>query len=130
VNIAPGIRTALAADTDVAAVVGTRIYFQRLPQEPTYPALTIEQITTDLYNTVNELQGLHWSRIRVHAWAQTYAAADTLAATVQTALNGKKITVSGLKIRSVVADGPWDSYDATADIYQLAQDFRIWHRGD
>ena len=127
-NIAPGIRTALLADAATATLVSTRIYFQHLPQEPTYPALVIEQVSADPHNAVNETQTLHWSRVRVHAWATTYAAADTLASTVQTALNGKKAAVTGLAIRSVVAEGPWDMYDPSVDAYQISQDFKIWHR--
>jgi hypothetical protein len=127
-GIAPGIRTALLADVPVAAVVVTRVYFTMLPQEPVYPALTLEIISTNPGNALNSLPALVWSRVRVNAWAKTFAAAWSLAGLVETALNGKKITVSGLLIRSVVADGMQSLYEPAVEAHYISQDYRIWHK--
>lgn len=126
--IAPGIRLAILANATVLATVVDRCYFVKLPQKPTYPAITVELISGDLNNCLNELPALTWSRVRVNCWATTYEAAVELAAAVETALNGQTITVSGLLIRSVVADGMRDFYEPEVEAYYATQDYRIWHR--
>lgn len=127
-GIAPGIRLALLADGPVVAVVVARIYFVMLPQEPTYPAITIDLISGDPGNTLSELPALVWSRVRVNCWGRTFAAAHALALLVEAALNGQKITVSGLLIRSVVADGMQSLYEPEVEAHYISQDFRIWHQ--
>ena len=127
-GIAPGIRLALLADGPVAAVVSTRIYFTMLPQEPTYPAITLELISGNPGNTLNSVPTLVWSRVRANCWGRTFAAANALALLVEAALNGKRITVTGLVICSVVADGMQSLYEPAVEAHFLSQDFRIWHK--
>jgi hypothetical protein len=126
-GIAPGIRTALLADGTVTAVVSTRIYFTMLPQEPTYPAITLELISGDPHNAIASLPTLVWSRVRVNAWGKTFGAANALALLVEAALNGKTISVAGLEIRSVYADGMQSLYEPAVEAHYISQDFRIWH---
>ena len=126
--IAPGIRLAILADVAVAALIVDRCYFVKLPQKPTYPAVTIELISGDLNNCLNSLPALTWSRVRVNCWATTYEAAYELATAVEAALNGKTISATGIEVRSVVADGMRDFYEPAVEAYYVSQDFRIWHR--
>lgn len=126
--IAPGIRLALLADGPVAALVTDRVYFVKLPQKPTYPAITLELISGDPHNCLNSLPALTWSRVRVNCWAKTYEAAYGLATAVETALNGQQISVTGLEVRSVVADGMRDFFEPNVEAYYATQDYRIWHR--
>lgn len=126
--IAPGIRNAILADGPVAAIVVDRVWFVKLPQKPTYPAITLESISGDPHNCLNELPALTWSRIRVNCWAKTYEAAYELATAVEDALNGHKISATGIEVRSVVADGMRDFYEPAVEAYYVTQDYRIWHR--
>jgi len=127
-GIAPGIRLALLADGPVVAVVVARAYFTMLPQEPTYPAITIDLVSGDPNNALAELPALVWSRVRINCWGRTFGAANALALLVEAALNGQKIAVTGLSIRSVVADGMQSMYEPEVEAHYVTQDFRIWHR--
>lgn len=126
--IAPGIRNAILADGTVTTAIVDRCYFVKLPQKPTYPAVTIELISGDPHNALNELPALTWSRVRVNCWGKTYEAAYELATAVETALNGQKISATGIEVRSVYADGMRDFYEPAVEAYYVTQDFRIWHR--
>ena len=127
-GIAPGIRLALLADGPVLAVTSTRIYFTMLPQEPTYPAITLQLISGDPHNALNSLPALVWSRVRANSWGKTFGAANALGLLVEAALNGKTISVTGLEIRSVYADGLQTLYEPAVEAHYATQDFRIWHR--
>ena len=127
-NIRVGIRTALLADGTVAGLIGTRAYYKLLPQDPTYPALTLEQISGDPLNTVNSVPALSWARIRVNAWGKTYAAADALGIAVEDALNGETFSLTGLEIGSIVADGMRDFYEPQVSAHYMTQDYRIYYK--
>jgi hypothetical protein len=127
-GIAPGIRTALLADGTVTAVVSTRVYFTMLPQEPTYPAITLQLISGDPHNALNSLPALVWSRVRANSWGKTFGAANALALQVEAALNGQTATVTGLVIRSCVADGMRSFYEPAVEAHYASQDYRIWHK--
>ncbi len=125
--IAPGIRLALLADATVATAVSQRIYFQRLPQEPTYPAIVVELVSSNSNNAVNELPILMWSRVRIISWGKSYQQANELAETIERALNGRTFSVAGQEIRSITADTLRDLYEPAVEAYYTSQDFRIWH---
>ena len=125
--IAPAIRLALLTETDVTDLVGSRVYFQRLPQEPTLPALVIELISGDPNNAVNSVPSLVWSRIRIISWGATYRAANELSQAVENALNARQFSADGTEIRSIVADTLRDFYEPAVEAYHSSQDFKIWH---
>ena len=122
-SLATALRAALIADAPVLALVSTRIYMRRLPQQPAYPAITLELINGDPNNALNALPDLKWARVRANAWGTSYGSAYELGQAVETALNGKKTTT----LRSIVGQGQRDFYEPAVDAYYLSQDFSIWH---
>lgn len=117
------LRATLLANDPVLALVSTRIYWKKLPQEPTYPALTLELLNGDPQNTLASLPDLKWARVRVNAWNITYGTAFVVALAVETALNGQQFST----IKSVVAQGLRDMYEPAVEAYYVTQDFSIWH---
>ena len=79
------IYTALTTDAGVSALVGSRVYPLYLPQDPTLPAVTYQQISR-----VRRSERSTVSRVRVQfdCWAQTYREARQLADTLRPALDG------------------------------------------
>ena len=127
-NIREGIRSAVLSDATVSNTVDTRAYYKMLPQNPTYPAITFEQIGSDPLNALNEVPALSWSRIRINCWGETYSDADSLAIAVENALNGQTFSLTGLEIGSIVADGMRDFYEPNVEAFYVTQDFRIFYK--
>ncbi len=127
-NIRVGIRAALIANSTVSKLIDRRAYYKNLPQNPTYPAIVLEQISSDPLNTVNAVPALSWVRARVIAYGKTYADADELGIAVEDALNGQTFSLSGLEIGSIVADGMRDFYEPQVSAYYMTQDFRIYFK--
>lgn len=117
------LRAALIANAPVLAAVSTRISFMLLPQEPTYPALTLELIDGDPHNTVPSTQSLHWARVRINAWGRTYGSAYETAELVETALNGQQTAT----LRSINALGKRNMYEPNVEAHYTTQDFSIWY---
>ena len=127
-NIREGIRSAVLSDATVSNTIDTRAYYKMLPQNPTYPAITFEQISGDPLNALSEVPALSWSRIRVNCWGETYSDADALAIAVENALNGQTFSLTGLEIGSIVADGMRDFYEPNVEAFYITQDYRIFYK--
>lgn len=77
------IYSRLTTHSDVAALVGNRVYPIILPQDPTLPAITYQIISqTPTGGNIH----LHNMRLQVDCWSTSYAGADGLAAKVIAAL--------------------------------------------
>jgi len=127
VSIRSALRASLLSVSAVSSLVSTRAYYKKLPQDPTYPAITLEQISGDPGNAVDKVPALSWGRIRINAWGKTYASADAVAEAVENALNGKKFSPTGIRIGSIVADGMRDFYEPEVEAYYISQDYRIYY---
>jgi hypothetical protein len=127
--INPGLRTILLADSAVkAAVSNLRVYFVKLPQEPAYPAISMEVVGGDPGNVLHGVPKLQQTHVRIHCWSKTYAGASALMGIVEAAINGQQTAGGGLTIKSCTAGGRTDSYEETIEAYYTSQDFSLWHK--
>jgi hypothetical protein len=121
------IRAILAVDNGVKALVAARIYCGVLPQNPVYPALTIQPITHDPDNDLAGPSDLQWDRLQIDAWASTYAAAHALYKATMDALNGKSFTGIGYRIGSAVVEpGGGYGYEPSVEVHRRYFDIGVW----
>ena len=126
-TIEDGLRTHLIADAPVTALVVARIYPLKLPQNPTYPALTYE-IISDIHS-----RGLAGDnarevvRVRIHCWAETYTGAIDLATKVKTAVADFSGLMGTTKVSSVKFETWNDIFEDVPEVYRRAADFMIAH---
>jgi len=78
----------LKADTDVAALVGTKIYPQIAPQNKVYPYIVYHLVTEIPLRHLASASNLSYSRQQLDIFADTYAKAKDLAEKVFQALDG------------------------------------------
>lgn len=76
------VKARLTGYSGTSAIVGTRVYPLRLPQNPTYEAITYQRISNGPQNGSTEIRESRW---QINCWAQTYAEAHTLAGQVKAA---------------------------------------------
>lgn len=110
--------------TTLTALVGTRVYRKRLPQNPTLPALTYWKVSGVRLYDLDGPTGESDPRVQVSCWSQTSAQAEDVAEAV----------------RGTLADWSWDGtvqscrfvnetdlYDDEVQQYQIAMDFMLMH---
>lgn len=119
------VKAALAGDSSVTALVGTRVYPLILPQTPTYPAITYQRISS---TGTNGNTALRASRYQVNCWATTHAGAQALAGAVKTLFEEYTSTTSGIKMSLVVNE--LDDYDDDTDAYRIIVDIMLTTTGD
>jgi len=104
---------------------GSRIYPLVLPQTPTYPALTYQQITNSGHHDIP----FDFPRIQITAWSDRLLEAKQLAEEVQSALQRYKGLMGGYKIKQIVKEpSPGDLFDreaGTDGVYYVPVDYKI-----
>ncbi len=125
------LRTRLANDTAVAAVVGTRIYWVERPQLASLPAVVLQTISDPRPQHLKGNDGARSTRVQVDCWAATYAAALTLSRKVIAAL-ANPATIAGKRFGSTQVDGQRDLGETVSGTFTHRQsvDLIIWHVGD
>lgn len=119
------LRTYTLAGTAVAAMVGTRMYARKLPQNPTLPAISFQRIDNRRLHDMDGPDGLPRPRMQLNCWGTTPAEAADLAAVVRQRLDGFLGTWGSINIGSCLCVGDKDIDDPQTGRVAVAQDYMI-----
>lgn len=101
----------------VAAIVGSRVYPDVLPQGVTYPAIRVQRISTPRaqYRALDGRAGYASPRMQIDCWSLSRSGALALAQAVYAMLEGyHAAAVAGLRIDAISTDD--EGGDAEVDI--------------
>ena len=126
-------RTRLLAVSAVTDLVGTRVYWEALPQGATLPAIVLELNTSECID--RHLAGtgvLFESSVNVYCYADTHTASVALGDAVYTALEFQSGTWGTVSIKRVYVENTQDVTEPPRDGSQAARRVRalfvsIWH---
>ena len=118
--------TRLNADGTVSGEVGTRIYPVKLPQDPTYPAITYNRVSGVRLHDLDGTAGRATPRLSINSWAATYAGCQTLAAAVRASLDGFNGTLTTIKC-VISLENEIDLFEQDVSIYRILQDYFVSH---
>lgn len=94
-NLQQALAVVLAQAAGVTALVGSRIYYEHVPQGAALPYLVRHEIAVEQsFLPVDGPSSLDRSRVQFVAWAETVAAADAVRRAVRAALDGYSATVT------------------------------------
>jgi hypothetical protein len=85
-DIGAAARTKLVGTVAVAAIVGTRIYPDHLPQKATLPAAVYHVVSGSDEVDLAGMSGVAHSRIQIDSYAATRTAANALSTTIRDAM--------------------------------------------
>ncbi len=126
-NIEDGLVAHLLADSPVAALVVARVYPDKLPQSPTYPAITYEIISDIPYRGLSGDHDKERVHARLHCWAVTAAVRNDLTRKVRAALSGFKGLMGTVKVSTVKFETWNDIYEDEPEVYRRVADFMVTH---
>lgn len=110
----------LTAEAAVAAVVGTRVYPQLLPQEPTLPAITYD---ISLGPPSLGSAPIRDATIRVTGWTEQNADTQSLGDKIVDALDGWSDRSGTAQLLSCIFTNSVDLYDPELDLWGLSITF-------
>jgi hypothetical protein len=140
--IEKGLIPFLLADAGVAALVGTRVYPNKVPQDvTTWPRIILHRISTTRPKSNQGRVGQVSARLQLECWGLTYLSAKTLAMAVLNArgpdgiagprLDGFKGRMGNVVVQSCFAEDEREDYFAPAfgdDVgaHRVMFDLVIW----
>ena len=120
------LRSLLADDTAIAALVGTRIYWNTIPQTATDPCVVmyvISRLADAHHGGANRLN--NWI-VQIDVRAVTYASAIAVRDAIVTKLHAKRFSQGGLKIVTVLQSERQRSEKPGTTLYHTVQlDFSV-----
>lgn len=127
-DIDTAIFNRLTGYSALTALVSTRIYRQHAPDNPTFPMITFQRISTSREMTLEGVWGLVRSLYYFDVFGDEHASTKAIANQVLAALNGLRGTYSGMDIRSVLSDDEGDSYEEDVDVHRTTLSFYITYK--
>ena len=103
----------------VAALVSDRVYRDRLPQDPTYPAITIELVTSPPMPDHNAGVTVNFRNIyQINCWGKTTDSASAVRDAVFAATDNQKGTFAGVNVLGLFYRDDRDLHDAEPEVYR------------
>ncbi len=125
-SIEIGIRNRLTSDTDMAALVSTRVYPMRLPQGYSLPAVSYQRISAERRHELSTGPiGWAFTRFQFDCWAGSYSDLRDLAEAVRKCLDGFSGTVDGTHVGGIYIEGERETFEEDVEIYRVTMDFLI-----
>lgn len=137
-DILDGLVEHLKANAAVAALIATngqaRIYPLTLPQNPVFPALTYQLVSTLESEDHEGPAGLDEIIVQVNAWGRTqhgradgFASAKAVSRAVRDAVVGFAGRMGTVKVHHVAVAGPRDDHEPELSVFSRSIDLTIWH---
>ena len=129
--IEEALYTRLSGHAGLTALVSTRIYPVKLPQNPVYPAVTYESRGGGaVQQSMGVTTGIRRPIFQIACFADTYDSACSVGAQVQAALSRYRATVGGIVIQDILeTDEPDDFWTDEPPCWQRVLEFEVIYEG-
>lgn len=121
------LRTFLIADATITGLVVQRVYPNALPQNPTYPAITYNQVSGVRVRNLKGPSGTAQPRISINAWASTYLGARSLADAIRQRIDGYSGLMGSTVVGNVILDNEIDFFEDQVLVHRVLQDYFIFN---
>jgi len=129
--IEESLRTKILADSDVTDDIGQRLYILKLPQNPTYPAVTYFKVSNARHHDLDVAMPRYQFDVWMDATIQnSYLTARRVADNIRKALQRESGNWSGISVIQAVYLGETDLYEENTELYHVAQDYKVIYRGE
>lgn len=139
-EIRQALKNWLLATPGVTALVGQRIYPNKLPQGSIYPQITFFKVSDPKVRQLSGPSGLSYPRLQIDCWAKSLDAAKDVAEAVRISnggistvsrLDGYSGSMSGVTVQNVSFEDQRDAYfpdqdDSDRGTHQVTQDVILW----
>ena len=123
------IRTYMLTRTAITDLVSTRIYFQKLPQNATFPLLVSNRISTKREYSHSGDSNLTTPRVQYSCYAETWTAAKDLAEQIVSEMSGFSGTAGSTTVYSTFVENELDLNDPESKLYFIPVDLMITYNG-
>ena len=127
--IEPAVKAQILSSTGVTDLVGSgdsgRVYYQRLPEGATIPAVTYQQISRTGFPDYDGVTQLAQVRVQVDCWHINGQGVADLAQEVRHVLDGFSGTVASTRILAAFLLDEESDYEPETGLHRFRQDYQI-----
>lgn len=124
-------RTILTGDAGVAALVGTRIYWNTLPQGSVKPSICLHLISEINTHTMGGTVDLEDSTVQVDCWAGTLADSLAVSEAAKLILDGYSGTVAATVFQGVFKTNERQDFskpsNGNGELHRVSSDYQVAH---
>ena len=120
--------TRLTGYAGLSALVSSRIYADRLPQNPTLPALTYQRISREPWESLSASDGVEDAGIQIDVWASTVSSRSSVTVQVLAALKRQTWTEDGIAVLDAFIESDITQFDPDVSLYRETLDMKVVHR--
>lgn len=102
-----------------------RVYPPPVPDNPTYPLVTYQQISDPRTYVMEGPDGFVFARFQFNCWALTSSAARFVAESLRIILSGYRGSSDDINIQAAFLLGGPKDYDNEAKAHRVVQDYRV-----
>jgi hypothetical protein len=134
IDVRPGLRAYLLADSAISALVGTRIYPITPPQGQELTHIVYHMISGQGDRHMQGRSGLSRPRIQIDCWGATVDEAIALAGEVKERIDGFRGAMawgtsspqSSVIVQAIFFESERDDFDADSGLYLVSHDYIVW----
>ena len=109
-----------------ATAAAGRIYPAILPQNPTYPAITYQEISSVRTHAMGQDGPMTRVRAQVNVWATSHAEARAVANQVANSLSRYWATIGATRVLDVLLDNDMTFYESETQTRRVTQDYTLF----
>lgn len=123
-NIGNVIYSMVAANANLVALIGTRIYPEEAPMEATYPYITYTKVNTNPTRVKNLVSPKDEFKINFFIYSKNYDTTNTVGDALRVALDNKRGVYSNVNVDWVIFEDEANGDPIMEDkIYWMVQDY-------
>lgn len=115
----------LSGDSSISSIVGTRIYPVKMPDDPTFPVITYQRISSIREPTMSGRSEYCDCIFQIDSWSLSYDTTKQLAESIFLLLEGFKGVVSSVDIQAILTQNEIDLYEDDVKVFRRSQTYRI-----
>lgn len=127
-DVGKAFRARLLATTAVTDLVDQRVFRLFLPQNPTYGAVTVHQISGRRESVMGDDTGDVEGTVQVDSWDKPGGSLGDIKNAVRDSLQRFSGTVSGTTILEVFLESEIELWEEDLEAMRVSQDYRVWWR--
>lgn len=131
-DILSGLTTHLLLDAGLSALVGTRIYPERIPAgsttNPTVMPVLTYQLIDEPSDTTHDDKETFKARVQLDAWGGSYKSAHAVADAVHAALQGYTGSLGSCVVGGIFRKRKMDAPEPDMALERVSQDYIINYR--
>ena len=128
-SVEKDLHTYMLSRSAISTLIGTRMYNQKLPNDPTLPAITYNRISTVRRRSHDGDSSLTRPRIQYSCWGATPDDVEDLSDAIEDEMKSFSGTAGSSTVYATIVENRLSMYDSESKFYHIPIDLMVQYNG-